>query len=115
MHPRSGTRRIGEFGMSLNRFAKRRDQNEPELVNLAKQLGWFMTPMDRPCDWLGLYNKRWYPIEIKQPFGSRGGQSHRSLNESQEQWHDAAKWYGGRVLIWRLAEDVLGTTEELNS
>ena len=57
--------------MSLARHAKRRDANDLELKACADKLGWFLTALDYPCDYLGLFMEhgiaRWYPIEIRKP------------------------------------------------
>lgn len=50
--------------MSLNRFAARRDTNEPDLLKIVRQFGatWVQSgPLDGWCAW----RERWYPVEIK--------------------------------------------------
>lgn len=56
--------------MSLNRYAKRRDANEPELVELARACGAFMYQTDDPGDWLCGYRGQWVVVEIKTEDGS---------------------------------------------
>lgn len=50
--------------MSLNRYAQRRDTNEPELLKIVSQFGaeWDDNgPLDGWCGW----RERWVPVEIK--------------------------------------------------
>ena len=100
--------------MSLNRFSKRRDANDLTLAKLAEQLGWFLTPLDTPCDYLGLFQESWYTIEIKLPKGPRGGVKGRALTPAQKQWHEQVRIHNGSVLIWRTLEDVVKDTEWLS-
>jgi hypothetical protein len=93
--------------VSLNRFAKRRDANDLEIKRLAERLGWFLTALDVPCDYLGLFRGRWQPIEIKRPAGPRGGLTDRKLTSSQKSWHAAVATRGAKVLVWRTVEDVV--------
>lgn len=38
--------------MSLNRYAKRRDLVEPQIIQAAEAAGWLVYPLDTPCDLL---------------------------------------------------------------
>lgn len=92
--------------MSLNRFAKRRDVNENELVALAERMGvlWVQTG---PLDGWALWRERWYPVEIKRPDGPRGGRSHRHYTPTQHLFIAKCLARGAPVLTWRNADDVL--------
>jgi hypothetical protein len=59
-----------EAHLSLNRHAKRRDRNEPELVKLAKSLGAYLYRTDKPGDWLLGFRGTWIVVEIKGEDGS---------------------------------------------
>ena len=93
--------------MTINRFAKRRDANDLDLKEAAERLGWFLTALDVPCDYLGLFRGKWQPIEIKRPAGPKGGLTGRKLTSSQKSWHAAVAARGGKVLIWRSVADVV--------
>lgn len=90
--------------MSMPHHAARRDAAEPELVKFARQFGWRLWKLDKPCDWLALRRGVWYALEIKDP----AKQGH-----ADEYTHDQRKFMaevaavGGRVLVWRCKDDVL--------
>jgi hypothetical protein len=83
--------------VSLNRYAKRRDTNEGELVAVAKQFGalWIQ---DGPLDgWVG-YRGHWTPVEIK----------HGKNRYTDAQHLFIAKCLSNRVpyFTWRTERDV---------
>lgn len=90
------------------RRAARRDRNETPLVSLARHLGWWLTKLDQPCDWLGSFRGKWHAIEIKDP--SVEGHANE-YTEKQRKWHAEAKDRGARVLIWRTADDVIAASK----
>lgn len=53
--------------MSLNRYAKRRDANEPEIVGALQKIGAQIWYMDIPADLLVSFRRRWYLVECKMP------------------------------------------------
>ena len=53
--------------MSLNRYAKRRDENEPELVAAAVAVGADVWRLDQPVDLLIFYRDRFFMAEVKVP------------------------------------------------
>lgn len=55
--------------MSLNRHAKRRDANEPEIVNALEKLGADVFRLDAPADLLVGLRGQWYLMEVKMPKG----------------------------------------------
>lgn len=57
--------------MSLNRHAKRRDANEPEIIKLFESMGASVYPMDRPVDLLVGYMGRTAVVEVKMPKGKQ--------------------------------------------
>jgi len=85
--------------MTMPRYAARRDANEPQLVTFARALGWWLTKLDEPCDWLGCRRGVWYPIEVKTEDGE--------LTAKQQIFHREAFKRGARVLIWKSTDDVL--------
>ena len=93
------------------KYAQRRDNNEPELIRLAKRLGWRCWQVQVPrnaddlaCDWIGLRRGVWRTIEIKNP----DCQGHADEYTALERMFIAeAHKYGGEVLIWRTVEDVM--------
>jgi hypothetical protein len=85
------------------RRAARRDSNESELIELARDLHWFLWELDEPCDWLGLYRGRFYAIEIKNP----DCEGHADeFTAEQLIFHRNVKNAGGEVLVWRREDDV---------
>ena len=85
------------------RRAAKRDANEPELIKQARQVGWFLTRLDTPVDWLGCWRGKWYPIEIKAKKGD--------LTKAQFLFIASARWYQAPVLVWRDIEDVLESSK----
>lgn len=84
--------------MSLNRWAKRRDENEPDIFEALEKLGAKVVRLDRPCDCFIGYGGLWVACEIKMPTG--------------------AKWYEDQVAFREEAQErelpyaVLTTVEE---
>ena len=55
--------------MSLNRFAKKRDKNEPEIIETFKKSGFSVESLDTPCDLIVGYGKSSYLVEVKTTTG----------------------------------------------
>lgn len=85
--------------MSFNRYAARRDANEPELVRLARLLGVLMEKHP-PLDWWAFYRGQWIPVEIKNPDGRN------RLTDKQVLFLARAKERDAPVWIWRSEDDV---------
>ena len=85
--------------MSMPRFSAKRDANEQEIVDAARQLGWWLTKLDTPCDWLGAFRGVWFPIEIKG--------EHGTLTAAQKKFHREAYQRGASVLTWVDVDDVM--------
>jgi hypothetical protein len=86
--------------MSLNRFAKRRDANEPELVSVARQLGAQLEQFG-PLDWWLGWKGVWKPAEIKIDKGK--------YTEQQILFMARCKEHGNPHLTWRTVDDVLAS------
>jgi hypothetical protein len=87
----------------MKRYAARRDAVEPELVTLARSLGWWLIRLEEPCDWLACRRGVWYPLEIKNP----ESQGHADeFTPAQVIFHGDASARRAPVLIWRTADDV---------
>ena len=68
--------------MSLNRYAKKRDENESEIVKALRQIpGVDVYPLDRPCDLLIGYRARNILLEVKMP-----GRADRKDQLQQREW-----------------------------
>lgn len=94
--------------MTIHRYAARRDANDFDLVAAARKLGWWLTPLDTPCDYLGWHAQLgWRPIEIKLPAGPRGGHSHSKLTKAQVAFHAEAHRRNAQVLVWRTVDDII--------
>ena len=55
--------------MSLARFAKRRDKNEPPIIEALERAGAEVWVVDRPADLLVWFRRAWHILEIKMPSG----------------------------------------------
>jgi hypothetical protein len=91
--------------MSLNRFAKRRDANEPELLKVLRQFGalWVQAP---PLDGWCCFRERWTPVEIKLPDGPQGGRKDRHYTEAQILFLACCREHNAPVWTWRSERDV---------
>lgn len=63
--------------MSLNRFAKRKDETQAEIVKALRKVGVKVWILDTPCDLLTYWAGLWLPLEVKTSGKSR-------LTEDQE-------------------------------
>lgn len=90
--------------MSMPRHAARRDSNEQALISLAERLGWWLTKLDTPCDFLGCRRGVWFPIEIKRPERENHADE---FTPQQKIFHVDAFRRGARVLVWRTESDVM--------
>jgi hypothetical protein len=55
--------------MSLNRYAKQRDLNEPEIVAALLKLGVSVEVVDTPCDLICGHRGQTYLLEVKGAVG----------------------------------------------
>jgi hypothetical protein len=81
--------------VSLNRYAKRRDPNEPEIVAALRAAGAVVWLLDQPLDLLVSHPRAGTVlIEVKSPEGPRGGKSRsgQGLNKNQREF--VATWPG---------------------
>lgn len=86
--------------MSLNRYAKQRDKNEPEIIEAFEAAGCQVWPLDQPLDLL-VFNPRtrgYLLVEVKNPDGFN------RLTKKQKRFR--AEWRGPWYLV-RSVEDVL--------
>jgi hypothetical protein len=73
--------------VSLNRYAKQRDANEPEIIARLENDGYSVWQIDVPCDLLVGQWGRTHLVEVKNPDG-RGTR----LTRQQRIFH--ARWKG---------------------
>ena len=76
--------------MSLNRFAKRRDVNEPDIVAALRKVGAVSWPLDTPCDRLVGFRGRWVTLEIKD---GRKPPSARALTPAEVEFMAQCDYY----------------------
>lgn len=88
--------------MSIKRWAARRDAGESAIIDAARKLGWHLWQLDKPVDWLGLYHRTWYPVEIKTATGT--------YTKAQKDFMDGSHLHGGLVLTWRSVDDMIADT-----
>jgi hypothetical protein len=67
----------------LNRFAKRRDANEPEIIQIFKNWGISVVRLDQPVDLLLGYDSFNYLVEVKV--------EGKKLNSNQEKFKNEFK------------------------
>lgn len=97
-----------EGEVSLNRYAKRRDANESEIVEALEKVGATVERLDTPADllvgWHGPrhLHRRNYLIEVKMP-GAR-------LTRAQERFHEA--WRGQICVVHNVYEALCVIGEE---
>lgn len=87
--------------MSLNRWAKKRDDNERPIIDALEKAGAFVVQLDRPTDLLVGYGRQWVLMECKMP-GAK-------LTPSQETFFEAWSKHGncGLSTVVRNAEEAL--------
>lgn len=90
--------------MSLNRYAKRRDTNEDDLVVFAKGCGIELVKTDKPLDWLAGWRGQWVPTEIKRP--DKEGHADE-FTDAQRLFITRARDCRLPVWVWRTSDDVL--------
>ena len=90
--------------MSMPKHAARRDNNEAEVIALARQLYWSLWKMHEPADWLGLFRGQWHVIEVK----NENCEGHADeFTGKQKIFHTDVKNRNGKILIWRTEADVI--------
>lgn len=87
--------------MSLNRYAKKRDAAEPEVVSTLQQCGFSVERLDKPVDLLIGFRGKTFLVEVKSSAKGYG----KSLNRNQQDFSD--KWRGTPVVILRSAQDAM--------
>lgn len=91
----------------MNRHAKKRDANEPELVHLARLLGAKLHLMHEPSDWLMAHRGQWHLVEIKNP-DCQGDRD--EYTKAQVKFRIWANYVGAPPIItWRCEADVYRT------
>lgn len=95
--------------MSLNRYAKKRDASEPEIVTALQQCGFSVVRIDTPADLLVGFRGRCWVIECKS--GSKGYA--KDLNANQKAFD--ASWRGPKLVILRSAQEAIDWAVEAAS
>lgn len=91
--------------MSLNRYAKKRDESEPEIVSALTQCGFSVERIDRPVDLLVGWRGHCFLVECKT------GRS--ELNANQRDFTDT--WRGPAVVILRDAQEAIDWARQISS
>lgn len=96
--------------MSLNRYAKRRDDAEPGIIAALKAQGCSVYQLDQPLDLLVGFEdregrRRTFVIEVKNPLGPRGGTNGSELTAGQEDF--LREWRGDVTAVVRSPEEAL--------
>lgn len=69
--------------MSLNRYAKRRDISEPDIITALERVGALIERMDRPCDLLVRFRGVIYLLEVKTDRSTKEGGKHKGSDEQR--------------------------------
>lgn len=77
------------MGLSLNRYDKRRDKNETEIINVFRSVGISVEPIDTPCDLIIGWGGRSALVEVKT---EKGG-----YTESQKKF--LTTWRGDYITV----------------
>lgn len=93
--------------MSKHGFAKRRDKNEPPIIEALEAVGAIVTQLNGKGipDLLVGYRARTFLLEVKGPLNSKGKAGAHKLTPDQETWF--ALWRGAAVVIVRNPEEAL--------
>lgn len=91
--------------MSLNRYAKKRDVSEPEIVSALTRCGFSVERLDRPVDLLVGWRGRCFLVECKT--------GRRKLNANQRDFTDT--WRGPPVVILRDAQEAIDWAVQISS
>lgn len=93
--------------MSIRRHNAMRDANDGTLRRVAEQLGWYMQPLDTPCDYLACLKTtaHWYPVEIKTEEGR--------FTPKQKRFKEHCTAWSMPYLVWRTRNDVIEQTNAL--
>lgn len=92
--------------MIMPRYAAKRDANDLEIASEAIKMGWWLTKIDTPADYLGHLRGRWHVIEIKVE-----GEKVRS--KAQKIFHRDAMLNRATILIWHNLHEMCESTTEL--
>lgn len=88
---------------SPNRYRRRRDQNEPAIVDALTSIGCDVFRLDAPCDLLVAYRGRNLLIEIKRPKVGR-------VTAAQAKWNES--WRGPRATVRTVDEAIAAVTAD---
>jgi hypothetical protein len=92
--------------VSLNRYATKRDINEPEIVQALRAVGATVVQLDKPVDLLVGYRGKSVLMEVKQPgIKVKSGDQKFSLTPNQKKFY--AQWQGGELYTVRSVEQAL--------
>lgn len=96
--------------MSLNRYAKKRDASEPEIVSALIQCGFSVVRLDQPLDLLvGVPGRRGRPLMYLVECKVEGAK----LNKNQVEF--MASWRGPKPVVLRSAVDAYDWAIEVTS
>lgn len=87
--------------MSLNRWAKKRDDCERGIIQALEAAGALVIQLDQPLDLLVGYGRAWWLLECKQPKGK--------LTPAQDEFFEAWSKHGacGVATVVRSASEAL--------
>ena len=72
--------------MTLNRYRKRRDANQPAIIQALEQVGAEVWVLDRPCDLLVWFRGVLHGLEVKLPKGRYTPKQQEDRAEGRAAW-----------------------------
>ena len=95
--------------MSLNRYAKRRDANEPEIIQALEAIGVTVYRQDLPLDLLCCYRGVTFNLEVKD--GNKV-ESRTKATKGQDQF--LATWTGPARIVKTVSQAIAAAQEFAN-
>ncbi len=93
--------------MSLNRYAKRRDENEADIVKALESIGCTVYPLDMPCDLLCARGGFNILLEIKNPAKPK-----KDRQKTKMQKRFFASW-NGQVDVAETSEQAIAVVQRV--
>jgi hypothetical protein len=93
--------------VSLNRYAKQRDENEPEIVAALEAIGCTVHRLDQPCDLLVGRGAKNILLEVKNPLKPKGDQK---LTDGQKKFEEG---WRGQFAVVKTPEEAIDVVQRL--
>lgn len=97
--------------VTLNRYAKSRDTNEPIIREALERAGYSVTRSDVPCDLIAGKHGQSHLVEVKAPRGKKGGTHASPLTPAQKKF--LSSWKGCHHIV-RTPEEAISDLNACN-